>query len=260
MANAFKGLLAGAVVGAIAWSFREYQKGQDAQAQAVFIPASTPQPSTPSVGKSLLSSFLGNLLDTVPDSVQDAAQAVGVTSYSPSPVYSNSNSNGSIEPLLNLIKQHESRGDYNIYWGGISTTDKPPRALTQMTIGQVLAWQDSIDAKYNSEAAGAYQMLEDTLRGLYGSAGLSVQSLFNTANQDKLAIALLNRRGLASYKRGALSAEQFGQNLSKEWASLPAQTSDKKGRAATGQSYYAGDGLNHSLTSKADVLAAIGKI
>jgi hypothetical protein len=90
MANAFKGLLAGAVVGAIAWSFREYQKGQEAQAQAVFIPASTSQPSTPSVGKSLLSSFLGNLLDTVPDSVQDAAQAVGVSPNNSSSVPSSS--------------------------------------------------------------------------------------------------------------------------------------------------------------------------
>jgi muramidase (phage lysozyme) len=258
MANAFKGILAAGVVASIAWAFREYQKGIDAQEPEFVI---TPAASTPAPQRSnsLFGTFLGNfagtLFDSVPAPIQDAVRTVAPT-WTPAAT----NGGGGTGPILAIIRQHESRGNYNIVWGGISAADQPPRPLTQMTIGQVLAWQDSIDAKYMSEAAGAYQILEDTLRGLYASAGLSTSSLFNRENQDRLGVALLERRGLSRYRRGALNDVQFAQNLSMEWASFPAQTRDKRGRAATGQSYYAGDGLNASLTSKAAVISAVRSI
>ncbi len=105
-------------------------------------------------------------------------------------------------PLLDFIKQPESRGDYDIVWLGIRKEHRPAamvrKRLTQMTIAEVLAWQDSIDRLYNSEAAGAYQILEDTLRDIYRRAGCSASDLFDEATQDKLAMALLERRGLFS--------------------------------------------------------------
>lgn len=176
-----------------------------------------------------------------------------------------------IDALLAFIRQPESRGDYCAVWGGIKRTDWPKRPLVKMTIGEVLAWQDSIDASYNSEAAGAYQMMEDTLRGdpksgtpaLYILAGLTASDLFNEDNQDAMAVALLRRRGLDSFLDGTISAEAFANRLAMEWASLPVVTPVKRtvGRKSwtvqRGASYYAGDGLNKAHVSPDAFLAAV---
>lgn len=64
-------------------------------------------------------------------------------------------------------------------------------------------------------------------------------------------------RGLGEYLAGTLSATQFAQRLSMEWASLPCTIVDKRGRPATGQSYYAGDGLNKSHVTIPALMAAV---
>lgn len=160
-------------------------------------------------------------------------------------------------PLLAFIGKHESGNNYNSIWGGIRKSDYPPVPLVEMNVAQILAWQDRIDSRYMSEAAGCYQILEDTLRGLMASADVRGYDLYNVATQDKLGLALLVRRGLHSYLDKKMTPEQFGQSLSMEWASLPCMIKDKYGRAAVGQSYYANDGLNKSGTSKAELLAII---
>jgi hypothetical protein len=79
MANAFKGILAAGVVGSIAWAFREYQKGIDAQEpQFVITPAaSTPAPQrNQSLFGTFLGNFAGNLFDSVPAPIQDAVRSV----------------------------------------------------------------------------------------------------------------------------------------------------------------------------------------
>lgn len=163
------------------------------------------------------------------------------------------------EPLLAFIRQPESRGDYNIVWGGIAPHDHPPRALTTMTIGEVLAWQDSIDARYRSEAAGAYQFMEDTLREIYPKAGCHENQVFNEVTQDRLATYLLRRRGLDRYMDGTLSLDGFCNNLAMEWASLPVVTATQGAKRwlTPGQSYYAGDGLNKSHVSVTAFKAAV---
>ena len=158
----------------------------------------------------------------------------------------------SVKPLLDFIAKPESGGDYNIVWGGIKAQHRPKKPLVTMTIAQVLAWQDSIDALYPSEAAGRYQIMEDTLRGLWPEAGMTLLSLFNEPGQDKLATTLLRRRGLVAYMEGKISADDFANRLAMEWASLPVVTGPKKGR-----SYYAGDGLNKSHVSVEAFLAAV---
>jgi muramidase (phage lysozyme) len=152
-----------------------------------------------------------------------------------------------MKQLLDFIAEHESEGAarrlqmsaYDIIWGGIKGAHRPPKPLTQMTIREVLAWQDRIDPMYRSEAAGRYQILEDTLRGLYAEAGMTLDSKFDKAGQDRLAMALLKRRGVDRFLHGYLSVNKFCNELAKEWASLPVVDGPKKGR-----SYYAGDGLN----------------
>ena len=164
-----------------------------------------------------------------------------------------------VKPLLDFIAEHESEGAarklkisaYDVVWGGIAKADRPPK-LSAMTVGQVLDWQDSIDARYKSEAAGRYQIMEDTLRGLYRSAGMTRESLFDAAGQDRLATELLRRRGLDMFLDGRLSAEAFANNLAMEWASLPVVSGPKKGR-----SYYDGDGLNKAGVDVAPFMAAV---
>lgn len=156
-------------------------------------------------------------------------------------------------PLLAFIRAHEAPKGYNQVWGKIRKADLPPRPLVTMTIDEVLAWQDSIDAQYQSEAAGAYQILEDTLRGLKYGLRLSGKELFNEEMQDQLAIELMKNRGLLKYLAGEWTVEKFCNSLALEWASLPVVTPVKrtvKGKTWTvpaGASYYSGDGLNKAL-------------
>lgn len=256
-------LIAVAAIGAAGVALWRYQKGSDAFTLPSILTPSEPQQGPQGPTQSV-SPLLPNWVPrgtTRPDGEASEASTPAVSFDPTEPPVSLAVGQGSTSQILTLIKRHESGGNYDIIWSGINLyVDQPPKPITRMTIGEVLAWQDSIDPKYNSEAAGAYQILEDTLRSYYVRAGLGTNDLFSKANQDKIAIALMDRRGLGQYRRGAMSAITFAQNLSKEWASLPCQTKDKQGRPATGQSYYAGDGLNKSLTSKAAVMAAVEAI
>ena len=161
--------------------------------------------------------------------------------------------------LREFIYRPESRGDYNIVWGGIANRHRPEamlgKRLTQMTIREVLAWQDSIDRIYMSEAAGVGQIMEDTLRGLYPAAGLTLDDLFSEENQDRLVQALLERRGLSRYIRGEISDTQFANKLAREWASLPVVTG-----AQAGRSYYAGDSLNKAHVAVKPFLEAVKSV
>jgi muramidase (phage lysozyme) len=166
-------------------------------------------------------------------------------------------------PILALIRRHESdhaakaqgvASAYDVVWAGIAKKDRPKR-LTAMTVAKVLWWQDLIDPSYLSEAAGAYQILEDTLRTL----DVDPARLFDAACQDDLAVQLLDRRGWAKCEAGKMSPGDFADQLAREWASLPV-TRDQKGserQVKRGQSYYAGDGLNKAGATPEEVMAAI---
>ena len=161
---------------------------------------------------------------------------------------------GNVGPLLALIRKYEAgRKGYDAYYTGVSSP--PPRRLTTMTVREVLAWQDRIDPYSPSEAAGAYQIMEDTLRPMVSSGVVASGAMYNKRTQDALAMHLLRRRGLTKYQSGAISAEQFANNIAKEWASFPVVTGSKKGR-----SYYAGDGLNKAHVSVSQSLSAVRAI
>ena len=170
-------------------------------------------------------------------------------------------------PLLDFIGNKESQG-YDDISGLISRSRYPTKPITQMTIQAVLDWQESIDDFQLSEAVGRYQIMEDTLRGynndrgagpgnpLYTRAGLSAGDLFSPQNQDKMALILLNQRGLQKFVDGDITREQFANNLAAEWASLPLVTGPNAGR-----SKYAGDTAgNRALTTVQEFLDAIDKV
>lgn len=149
-----------------------------------------------------------------------------------------------IRQTLDFIGDLEAPKGYNQVYSGIAPADHPPQPLTEMTIDQVLAWQDSIDPRYQSEAAGRYQIMEDTLRHLKRSLNLSGSEVFSREMQDRLAIALMREKGMDQFLAGSLSPARFGNNLASIWAGLPQLTG-----AGRGSSVYAGLAGNKSLIS-----------
>jgi len=163
-------------------------------------------------------------------------------------------STGSTKPLLNMIGGLEAPQGYAQVYGG--TRLAPPRPITQMSIQDVLDWQrQSIRAGSKSSAAGRFQVIRGTLQSAVRRGVVGANERYSPAVQDRIALDLANRRGLARYQSGQMSAPDFANSLAKEWASLPVVSGPKAGR-----SYYAGDGLNSALTSPQKVMAVLSMI
>lgn len=157
------------------------------------------------------------------------------------------------KPLLDLIAKAESKGNYNAYFGNAGNSTIK---FTEMSVNDVLKWQQEFIAEGNaSSAVGRYQIISTTLAGLVQQLHIDASQPFNEAMQDRLAIALLERRGVVEYVNNQIDAKQFAAELAKEWAGLPKVLGD-----APDGSYYAGDGLNRALVGVKDVLGAISTI
>ena len=195
----------------------------------------------------LLEGGLPAVLDGAPVIAPVSGLVGGATNYT--------SVGGGAQGLLDVIAGLESGGDYNRVHGAIRGSDLPPKRLTTMTVAEVLAWQDRIDPKYNSEAAGAFQIMEDTLRGM----GLPANAVFDKQLQDQAGYQLMVGRGYLKFKAGKITETQFAINLSREWAALPVpiDMQGHKRRVKAGESYYAGVGSNQSLTSVSGILGAI---
>ena len=156
-------------------------------------------------------------------------------------------------PLLNLIGQAESNDNYNAYFGSPANTTTD---FTAMPIRDVLAWQaEYVRQGSPSSAVGRYQIINTTLEGLIRELKLDPNEKFDQTMQDRLAVALLERRGASAYLNDEISREEFAANLAKEWAALPKVLGDN-----AEDSYYASDGLNRSRVKVGEVLAVIQRI
>lgn len=157
------------------------------------------------------------------------------------------------DPLLHLVASVESKNNYNAYFGNATNTQI---VFTKMSVAEVMQWQKDYVSQGNySSAIGRYQIINTTLDGLVRRLGIDVSQKFDQNLQDRLAIALLERRGAEQYINEELTREQFAANLAKEWAALPKIIGDKPD-----DSYYAGDGINKALVKPVDILSAIDKI
>ena len=122
--------------------------------------------------------------------------------------------------VFGLIGQLESRSDYNTMAGGGNK-----KQLTSMTINEVLQYQNSRGA--NMKAAGKWQIMPNTLRGLKKSMNLTGEELFTPEMQDRMAFELaMNRKGYRQFANATgdekLALMGAAQNdLAKEWASMP---------------------------------------
>ena len=176
----------------------------------------------------------------------------GSSSTSPTPAGKNS--------LLDMIAKGESAGagGYNAMNQGtpgggpvIGSGDSQKiiqKKLTDMTVGEIMdrAAKPNDDAKKRKEnglifAAGRYQIIPDTLKGLVRQGIVSKDDKFDEATQDKLGMALI--QGTGALKLAAKGDYEGAQNaMAKTWASIPLATDvgDKK----AGQSYYQKAGQN----------------
>lgn len=144
--------------------------------------------------------------------------------------------------VLELIGQGESRGNYNIAWGG-----KEPlingKSLTECTVAEVRAWQDQrVNSGVYSAAVGKYQFVSGTLEEVCNKLGVDQdKQLFDEAFQDRLAMRQLNHRGYDDFVAGKIDEKTFMRNISKEWAALATDMS--------GRGYYDHDGVNKARIS-----------
>jgi len=159
----------------------------------------------------------------------------------------------SYSSLLNTIAKGESNGNYNAYFGSV---DNSQIRFTDMTVAEVMHWQQQyVEQGAVSNAVGRYQFMGTTLAGLVKQLKISTHLKFDEKLQDRLAIALIERRGAHAFIQKQISREQFAANLAMEWAALPSVIGN-----SPHQSYYAGDGLNHARVTSDEVFDAIGKL
>ncbi len=149
--------------------------------------------------------------------------------------------------LLDLIRQHESRGNYNAVYGNANSKVD----LSQFSVNEILGQQQAArKAGAKSTAIGANQMIYKTLKAVKAEMGLTGDEKFTPELQDKMGVHLLNGRGLQDFLEGKISKRAFAFRLSQEWAALP--------NPNTGRSFYANDGLNASSVSPREVYKALG--
>lgn len=161
------------------------------------------------------------------------------------------NTEGNLAPLFNVIGKAESGNNYNAYYSKARNEEDP--RLTDMTVDQVILWQKGfVQAGSPSSAAGRFQIIRKTLKGLKTKLRLSGSELYDAAMQDRMARELLRQRGIDDYLSGLTDLVEFGNSIAKEWASLPVMSGPKKG-----QSFYSGDGLNHALVTVDEITKAL---
>jgi muramidase (phage lysozyme) len=131
------------------------------------------------------------------------------------------------KPILDLIGYSEgtdrARG-YNetLSYGAFTGGDVN---LVNMTLREVEALQTKMlkhpNNKWNSSAAGRYQIVRTTLRKIRKALNLSLDTKFNADTQDQMARYLLYYRGIDDYIAGKISKQTLLNNLAREWASIP---------------------------------------
>lgn len=185
---------------------------------------------------------------------------------------------GFTEQLMSTIRKHEGgRFGYDSWFGRGTRRGpvSPPKPPTEMTVDEVLLWQNTHNpAGPETTAVGAYQIVDQpnarTLSGLVRVMGLTGDELFTAELQDRMAIQLMKGRGLDKFLNGSFDKDSFANQIAREWASLPVLREDRRrGRKiAVGRSYYSGDGINKAFRGSKELaeykelyaLADIGQV
>ena len=179
-------------------------------------------------------------------------------------------------PLLNVIASGE--GDYNSVnrgYAGDSKSDWPQtnlgKAISEMTVGELRAhqggnnpscWYKDIRGQADLYAVGRYQLIPCTLQlATMKIQNLDINALYDQEMQDTLGVYLLlvKRPKIREYFVGFRSNhQQAGQELAREFASVPAQFSN--GSCERGQSYYCGKNGNAAHIAIKDIDDAMKQV
>ncbi len=149
--------------------------------------------------------------------------------------------------------------DYNFYKGNsinsrLNTKNTSPfsdKLLTEMTIGEIMRYQ-SMSRSGNGQlwATGQFQIIPTTLIGMYGKAGLNLDSIYNEKNQQKIADALIDAENtLPKYLNGTIAdtdvnLKKASLDMATIWSSIgvPYDLTNFRGQyRGYNQSYYASD-------------------
>jgi hypothetical protein len=114
----------------------------------------------------------------------------------------------------------------------------PPRAPTEMTLGEVYDWITATPGQ--PHAIGRYQFIPPTLRRVAQARGYGRGTRFDAEVQDALAMVLLEEAGIAAFRRGEMDRRSFMGRLARIWAGLP---------LPDGRSYYHGYAGNRATMS-----------
>lgn len=153
------------------------------------------------------------------------------------PLQMDSVTKGKVGEVLDLVAGPESKGYYDMMFGGKRDSD-----ILKMTLKDLTQYQLRHSRKYGSSAAGRYQIMHFNTLSYARKAGLDPnKDVFSPENQDKMGIVFLREAGLESWLNGKIDDERFLERLSRIWAGVP---SPSKG----GSSYYGGVGYNKHET------------
>lgn len=143
--------------------------------------------------------------------------------------------------MLDLIGALEAPQGYGQVYGGVKLL--PPRPITSMTVGEVMAWQRQASKTAVSSAAGRYQVIRATMQQMVNEGVVSTSDVYSPATQDKIGRHLLAQAGY----RDGVSSEATLNRVSGIWAALPRVSGPN-----AGQSTYQGYAGNKALIGAGD--------
>lgn len=150
---------------------------------------------------------------------------------------------GKYAPLLDEIARGESKHGgafgtfgYDTVYSGAKI--KPPKPISQMTIGEIKAYQKLLlNSGSNSSPVGRYQFIKNgnAFAKQVAGAGLKDSDIFNAENQDRLAI---------HYAGGKKQVDEWIKN--RNFTALTNKTAEQWAglKNASGVGNYDNDGLN----------------
>jgi muramidase (phage lysozyme) len=143
--------------------------------------------------------------------------------------------------ILGFVSKAEG-ADFNTLFGGSKVI------LEEKTVAEVQQMQRAHGKKTGSSATGAYQVMRKTLSDLIDQGVVDPDEPFTEDVQNRIGMALLERRGYADWKSGKLSTEQFADRLAQEWAALP---------LGSGKSAHEGKMGNKARVPRAELVAML---
>lgn len=207
-------------------------------------------PAAPDAADTSVTNFLKNApsavwnwIKTYNPAAQGPLQSALGTAETPPTVAAPDQAAKAVGGLADVVTQGEAHS-YSERFGGQQVAE-----LTSMPVSAVADLPPNTANGLTSTAAGKYQFLSGTLKGLVRQMGLTGAEPFTPVLQDRMAVQLMVNRGLKDFLTGSLTAHDFANNLAQEWASVPNQD--------TGHSDYAGQGTGVAPEAVLQALAGL---